>query len=71
MKWMTRKSTTTRLAADVRALRDALAKHLGASKGSIIPMALRKLARAEGVPIPEDEPSLPKAPAKKKRPGSH
>jgi hypothetical protein len=67
---MTKKSTTTRLAWEVRALRDALAMHLGASKGSIIPMALRKMARAEGVPIPEPPASPPKPHPKKKRPAS-
>jgi antitoxin component of RelBE/YafQ-DinJ toxin-antitoxin module len=65
---MANKSTTVRLSTEDLALREALSEHLGVTGAGIIRMALRKLARAEGVPVPER--ALPTHHPKKKRAGS-
>jgi hypothetical protein len=42
-----------RLSRDEAELRDALSKHLGVDHAGVMRMALLKLARAEGVTVPE------------------
>lgn len=66
---MATKSVGLRLSHEDEELRNALAKHLGVNRSSVIRLALRKLARAEGVPIPETPEPAAKLHAKKKRNG--
>lgn len=63
------KSTTVRLSTEDESLREALASHLGITKAGVIRMAMRKLARAEGIAIPEPPPKPQKNHTKKKRAG--
>ena len=49
------RATSIRLSETADELWARLSKHLGINKQSVIELALRKLARAEDVPVPGDE----------------
>jgi len=47
--------TSLRLSTTAEELWERLAKFLGISKQAVIEQALRKMARAEGIPVPGDD----------------
>ena len=55
------RSTSIRLSSTADELWNDLSQHLGISKQAVIEMALRKLARMEGVPVPGDDATLNKS----------
>lgn len=58
---------SVRLSDDEAALRDALALHLGVDHAGVMRMALLKLAREEGISVPEAKKAAPEGTARRKR----
>jgi antitoxin component of RelBE/YafQ-DinJ toxin-antitoxin module len=58
---------TVRLTPHELKLRNALAKHLGIDFSGVMRMGLLKLAREEGITLPETTKAVPEGTARRKR----